>query len=71
MDKCPFELVKRKTERRYVNTFLKLLYYNHALGRFDKTKSDRAKEHLLILWAVGNMFRKRMEKAVGVSLVLA
>jgi hypothetical protein len=42
---------KFQTERRYVNTFLKLLFYNHALGRFDKSKTDRAKDNLLILWA--------------------
>jgi hypothetical protein len=34
-----------------VNTFLKLLYYNHALRRFDKSKVGRAKHNLLILWA--------------------
>ena len=42
---------KFQTERRYVNTFLKLLYYNHALRRFDKSKADRSKANLLILWA--------------------
>ncbi|HOF69944.1 MAG TPA: type IV secretion system DNA-binding domain-containing protein [Verrucomicrobiota bacterium] len=42
---------KFQTERRYVNTFLKLLYYSHALRRFDQTKTDRAKKNLLILWA--------------------
>lgn len=42
---------KFQTERRYVNTFLKLLYYNHALRRFDRGKADRAKSNLLILWA--------------------
>jgi hypothetical protein len=42
---------KFQTERRYVNTFLKLLYYNHALRRFDKVKSERAADNLLILWA--------------------
>ena len=42
---------KFQTERRYVNTFLKLLFYNHALRRFDKTKVDRANDNLLILWA--------------------
>ncbi len=42
---------KFQTERRYVNTFLKLLYYNHALRRFDQAKADRAKNNLLILWA--------------------
>jgi hypothetical protein len=42
---------KFQTERRYVNTFLKLLYYSHALRRFDKAKADRANNNLLILWA--------------------
>jgi hypothetical protein len=42
---------KFQTERRYVNTFLKLLFYNHALRRFDKSKAKRAKDNLLILWA--------------------
>ena len=42
---------KFQTERRYVNTFLKLLYYNHALRRFDKSKTERAKDNVLILWA--------------------
>jgi hypothetical protein len=42
---------KFQTERRYVNTFLKLLFYNHALRRFDKAKSDRANDNLIILWA--------------------
>ena len=42
---------KFQTERRYVNTFLKLLYYNHALRRFDQARADRAKNNVLILWA--------------------
>ena len=42
---------KFQTERRYVNTFLKLLFYNHALRRFDQTKKQRGKNNLLILWA--------------------
>jgi len=42
---------KFQTERRYVNTFLKLLYYNHALRRFDKGKIGRSSDNLLILWA--------------------
>ena len=42
---------KFQTERRYINTFLKLLFYNHALRRFDKLKSARARDNLLILWA--------------------
>lgn len=42
---------KFQTERRYVNTFLKMLFYTHVLRRFDKPKSKRAKDNLLILWA--------------------
>ena len=42
---------KFQTERRYVNTFLKLLFYNHALHRFDQAKTQRGKKNLLILWA--------------------
>ncbi len=42
---------KFQTERRYVNTFLKLLFYNHALRRFDKPKVERANDNLIILWA--------------------
>jgi type IV secretory pathway TraG/TraD family ATPase VirD4 len=42
---------KFQTERRYVNTFLKLLFYNHALRRFDKPKAERDNDNLLILWA--------------------
>jgi len=42
---------KFQTERRYVNTFIKLLFYNHALRRFDKSKAQRAGDNLLILWA--------------------
>lgn len=42
---------KFQTERRYVNTFLKLLFYNHALRRFDKSKTDRTNDNLIILWA--------------------
>ncbi len=42
---------KFQTERRYVNTFLKLLYYSHALRRFDKPRSERARDNLIILWA--------------------
>jgi hypothetical protein len=42
---------KFQTERRYVNTFLKLLYYNHCLRRFDEAKLKRGENNLLILWA--------------------
>jgi type IV secretory pathway TraG/TraD family ATPase VirD4 len=48
---CPTMPQKFLTERRYVNTFLKLLFYNHALRRFDKTKVERGSDNLLILWA--------------------
>lgn len=40
-----------QTERRYVNTFLKLLFYSHALRRFDKPAVQRAGDNVLILWA--------------------
>jgi hypothetical protein len=42
---------KFMTERRYLSTFLKLLFYSHALRRFDKSKEEREGENLLILWA--------------------
>lgn len=42
---------KFQTERRYVNTFLKMLFYTHVLRRFDKPKEDRADDNMLILWA--------------------
>jgi hypothetical protein len=42
---------KFATERRYVNTYLKLLFYHHALRRFDLSASARVASNLLILWA--------------------
>ena len=42
---------KYQAERRYINTFLKMLFYTHALRRFDRAKADRANDNLLILWA--------------------
>ena len=42
---------KFQTERRYVNTFLKMLFYTHALRRFDKAKEDRQRDNLIVLWA--------------------
>lgn len=42
---------KFQTERRYINTFLKMLFYTHVLRRFDKPKAERADNNLLILWA--------------------
>lgn len=42
---------KYQTERRYVNTFLKMLFYTHVLRRFDKPKDQRQNDNLLILWA--------------------
>ena len=42
---------KFQTERRYINTFLKMLFYTHLLRRFDKQKTARERDNLLILWA--------------------
>jgi type IV secretory pathway TraG/TraD family ATPase VirD4 len=42
---------KFQAERRYVNTFLKMLFYTHVLRRFDKPKHERRDANLLILWA--------------------
>lgn len=42
---------KFQVERRYVNTFLKMLFYTHALRRFDKPAKERKGDNLLILWA--------------------
>ena len=42
---------KFQTERRYVNTFLKMLFYTHVLRRFDKDKEERKSDNLLVLWA--------------------
>jgi len=42
---------KFQTERRYVNTFLKMLFYTHALRRFDKPKEERQRDNLIVLWA--------------------
>ncbi len=39
------------TERRYIATFLKQLFYLHVLGRFDQGLSERAKLNMLILCA--------------------
>lgn len=38
------------TERRYINTFIKFLYYNHAIRRFDNPSSLKSK-NLIVLWA--------------------
>ncbi len=42
---------KHAVPRRYVNTFLKQLFYNHALRRFDLPREQLAKSNLLVLWA--------------------
>jgi hypothetical protein len=42
---------KFQAERRYINTFLKMLFYTHVLRRFDKPKEERKDDNLLILWA--------------------
>ncbi len=40
-----------KTERRYIHTLLKLVFYSHVLLRFDSPSAERAKHNLLVLWA--------------------
>ena len=40
-----------QTERAYINTFMKLLYYTHALKRFDKAKAERKNDNLLVFFA--------------------
>jgi len=40
-----------QTERRFVGTFLKLLFYSHGLARFDAPKAERAGHNLLVLLA--------------------
>jgi type IV secretory pathway TraG/TraD family ATPase VirD4 len=40
-----------KTERRYIHTLLKLVFYSHVLLRFDRPAEERARHNLLILWA--------------------
>jgi hypothetical protein len=42
---------KFQMERRYINTFLKMLFYTHTLRRFDKPIEERQRDNLLILWA--------------------
>jgi type IV secretory pathway TraG/TraD family ATPase VirD4 len=42
---------KFQTERRYVSTFLKLLFYSHALQRFDLPESERRKRNMLLFLA--------------------
>ncbi|MBI2512165.1 MAG: type IV secretory system conjugative DNA transfer family protein [Opitutae bacterium] len=38
-------------ERRYIHTLLKLVYYSHALRRFDRPAETRVRDNLLIFWA--------------------
>lgn len=40
-----------QTERRYIQTYLKILFYYHALQRFDKSPEQRRRENLLLLVA--------------------
>jgi hypothetical protein len=42
---------KYQTERRYIATLLKILYYVHVLRRFDQPPEVRRKNNLLVLWA--------------------
>ena len=44
-------LQKYQMERRYINTFLEMLFYTHALCQFDRPKEERSKDNLIILWA--------------------
>lgn len=39
------------TERRYIQTYLKILFYYHVLRRFDKPPAERRDENLLLLVA--------------------
>lgn len=39
------------TERRYINTYLKMLFYYHALRRYELSKAEQAKKNLLLLVA--------------------
>ena len=39
------------SERRYVQTYLKILFYLHALRRFDKPSKERKNENLILLVA--------------------
>lgn len=42
---------KFQIERRYINTFLKLAFYTHALRRFDQTPEQRADNNVLVFVA--------------------
>src|SRR5690606_694167 len=39
------------TERRYIQTYLKILFYTHALRRYDLDPSERDRRNLLLLVA--------------------
>ena len=42
---------KFQAERRYICTILKMLFYTHALSRFDKSPAERAADNLILLCA--------------------
>ena len=42
---------KYAVQRRYLCTFLKQLFYFHALSRYDRSATERAAHNLLVLWA--------------------
>jgi hypothetical protein len=42
---------KYQTARKYVNTIMKLLYYTHAMSRFDLPSAERKKKNMLVFWA--------------------
>ncbi len=41
----------KAVHRIFVNTTLKLLFYQHALSRFDQTKAEREAKNLIVLFA--------------------
>ena len=42
---------KFAVQRRYLCTYLKQLFYFHALSRYDRPAAERARHNLLMLWA--------------------
>lgn len=48
---CVARPQKFQVERRYICTILKMLFYTHALSRFDKSPAERAADNLILLCA--------------------
>lgn len=42
---------KFSTQRRHINTFMKLLFYTHAQRRFDKSAEERENDNLIVFFA--------------------